>query len=68
MVEFGNEPVPYEPIDNPAVVHGVHDSGTHSYEDFQVTPDGLTLFSTSVRAAFRQFLKSVSLSRVMTCI
>jgi hypothetical protein len=41
--------VPYEPIDNPAVVHGVHDSGTHSYEDFQVTPDGrYALFSSVV--------------------
>ncbi len=49
VVEFGNEPVPYEPIDNPAVVHGVHDSGTHSYEDFQVTPDGrYALFSSVV--------------------
>jgi hypothetical protein len=27
-------------IDNPAIVHGVQQSGTHSYGDFQVSPDG----------------------------
>ena len=49
VVEFGSEVVPYEPIDNPAVVHGVKASGTHSYEDFQVTPDGrYALFSSVV--------------------
>lgn len=49
LVEFGAEEVPYEPIDNPAVVHGVRDSATHSYEDFQVTPDGrYALFSSVV--------------------
>ena len=47
VVEFGSEVVPYEPIDNPAVVHGVRDSGAHSYEDFQATPDGrYALFSS----------------------
>ena len=30
----------YAPIDNPAVVHGVHQSGTHDWSDFQVTPSG----------------------------
>ena len=35
------------PVDNPAVVHGVHESATHSYEDFQVSPDGrYALFSS----------------------
>ena len=53
MVEFGFEAVPYEPIDNPAVVHGVHDSGTHSYEDFQVTPDGRYALFSSVLLADR---------------
>lgn len=49
IVEFGIEPVPYEPIDNPAVAHGVRDSGTHSYEDFQISPDGrYALFSSVV--------------------
>jgi hypothetical protein len=49
VVEFGYELVPYEPIDNPAVVHGVRASGTHSYEDFQVSPDGrYALFSSVV--------------------
>jgi hypothetical protein len=38
--EFGFEPVPYTPIDNPAIVHGVKQSGVHSYGDFQITPDG----------------------------
>ncbi len=33
-------PPPYAPIDNPAVVHGVRQAGTHDYGDFQVTPSG----------------------------
>ena len=40
IVEFSFEPGSYRPIDNPAVVHGVHQSGTHNYRDFQVTPSG----------------------------
>ncbi|HEY1285744.1 MAG TPA: hypothetical protein VGF04_06615 [Solirubrobacterales bacterium] len=48
VVEFGIEPVPYEPIDNPAVIHGVKGSGTHSYADFQVTPDGRYAVFSSV--------------------
>jgi hypothetical protein len=40
ITEFGFEQVPYTPIDNPAIVHGVNTSGAHSYGDFQVTPDG----------------------------
>jgi sugar lactone lactonase YvrE len=40
ITEFGYEQVPYTPIDNPAIVHGVNQSGTHSYGDFQVTPNG----------------------------
>ena len=37
-------------VDNPAVVHGVLDSGTHSYEDFQVTPDGRYALFSSVES------------------
>jgi hypothetical protein len=33
-------PPPYDPIDNPAIEHALHQSGVHSYGDFQVTPDG----------------------------
>lgn len=40
IVEFGYEVLPYTPIDNPAIVHGVRDAGTHRTSDFQVTPDG----------------------------
>jgi hypothetical protein len=40
ILEFGLRPTPYEPINSPAVLHGVHRSAVHSYEDFQVTPDG----------------------------
>jgi Fibronectin type III domain len=41
-------PAPYVPIDNPAVVHGVHQAGIHSYGDFQVTPSGrYAVFSTA---------------------
>jgi sugar lactone lactonase YvrE len=40
VTEFGYEQVPYAPVDNPAIVHGVNRSGTHSYGDFQITPNG----------------------------
>jgi hypothetical protein len=47
VVKFGVEPVPYVPIDHPAVVHGLEQAGVHSYGDFQVTPDGrYALFSS----------------------
>jgi sugar lactone lactonase YvrE len=40
--------VPYHPIDNAAITHGVFDSGTHHWGDFQVTPDGrFAAFPTS---------------------
>ena len=40
---------PYDPIDSAAVEHGVHRSGVHAYEDFQVTPDGrFALFNSPV--------------------
>ena len=49
VVKFGYEVVPYEPIDNPAVIHGVSDAAVHSFGDFQVTPDGrYALFSSPV--------------------
>ena len=34
----GTKSIPYEPIDNPAVVHGVDQAAVHDYEDFQVSP------------------------------
>ena len=40
VTRFGYKVVPYEPIDNPAVKHGVNQAAVHHYEDFQVTPDG----------------------------
>jgi hypothetical protein len=40
LVEFGVQPTPYKPIDNPAVVHGVNSSAVHGFGDFQVSPDG----------------------------
>ena len=48
VVEFGLEDVPYRPIDNPAVVHGLNRSGVQSNEDFQVTPDGRYAVFSSV--------------------
>ena len=30
----------YDPIDSPAVENALHQSGVHTYGDFQVTPDG----------------------------
>ncbi len=46
---YGPVTPPYDPIENVAVEHGVFQSGTHSYEDFQVTPDGrYSLFSSPV--------------------
>jgi hypothetical protein len=48
-VEFELVVSPYEPIQSPAVLHGVHQRDVHSYEDFQVTPDGrFAVFSTPV--------------------
>ena len=38
--EFGYFVPPYFPIDNPAILNAVRQAGTHSYSDFQVTPDG----------------------------
>ena len=47
-------PAPYVPIDNPAVVHGVRQAGTHRYGDFQVTPSGrYAVFSTAQQATGR---------------
>ena len=40
IVEFGRETFPYQPIDNPAVLHATSQAETHNYGDFQVTPDG----------------------------
>jgi hypothetical protein len=49
IVEFGTATAPFQPIDNPAAVHAVEQSGVHSYEDFQLTPDGrYALFGSSV--------------------
>ncbi len=31
---------PYKPVDSVAVDHGLHQAGVHSFEDFQVSPDG----------------------------
>jgi hypothetical protein len=47
--KFGYEVIPYEPIDNPVVVHGVRDAAVQRFGDFQVTPDGhFALFSSPV--------------------
>jgi hypothetical protein len=47
--EWGYELPNYEPIDNPAIVSGVHHPEVHSWGDFQVTPDGAyAAFSTVV--------------------
>jgi hypothetical protein len=40
VTEFGYVIPPYHPIEQPAIVHGVAQAATHSYGDFQVTPDG----------------------------
>jgi hypothetical protein len=40
VVDFGYEPLPFVPIDNPAVRHGVDQAEANRYSDFQVTPDG----------------------------
>jgi hypothetical protein len=49
IVEFGYEPIPYQPIDTPAVLHAVRQAGVHDYSDFQVSTNGdFALFSTFV--------------------
>jgi hypothetical protein len=40
VVELGYAVPPYTPIDHPAVIHGVEQSETHRFGDFQITPDG----------------------------
>ena len=55
VVEPGSPPhfvasIDSGPVDNPAVVHGVLDSATHSYEDFQVSPDGQYALFSSVES------------------
>ena len=40
VAEIGYEPDPSKPIDNPAVLHAVHQAGVRHSEDFQVSPDG----------------------------
>jgi hypothetical protein len=40
VVEIGYESDPSKPIDNPAVLHAVHQSGVRHPEDFQVSSDG----------------------------
>jgi hypothetical protein len=37
--EWGYEQPSYEPIDHPAITHGIHQPETHTWGDFQVTPD-----------------------------
>jgi hypothetical protein len=47
--EFGSQPAPFNPIDNPALVNGVLRTGVFSYGDFQVTRDGrYAAFSSTV--------------------
>jgi hypothetical protein len=48
VLELGIEKVPYVPIDHPGVVHGVHQAGVRSFEDFQVTSNGKYAMFTSV--------------------
>jgi hypothetical protein len=40
VVHLGYEPVPYHEIAQPGVVHAKDQPEVHSYEDFQVTPNG----------------------------
>ncbi len=40
VIELGYEFEPYEPIDNPAIIHGVKQAGTYDSSDFQITEDG----------------------------
>ncbi len=47
VVDYVYAAPPYEPIDNPAVVHGVRNAGTRHSSDFQITPsDGFAAFPT----------------------
>jgi len=48
VTEFGYQSTPYEPIDNPAVVHGVRQAGNYDSSDFQVTPEGQSAAFASV--------------------
>jgi len=50
VIEFDAVITPYEPIDNPAIVHAVKQTGTHDSADFQITPDGKYAAFASVMA------------------
>jgi DNA-binding beta-propeller fold protein YncE len=46
--EFGYEPIPFTPVDYPAILHATRQAAKHVYGDFQVTPDGrYAIFSTT---------------------
>ena len=49
IAEFGYESAPYHPIDNVGVLHAIGQPETHSYADFQTTPDGrFAVFASAV--------------------
>ena len=49
ITKFGYEVIPYEPINNPAIKHGVNQAAVHHFEDFQVSNDGqFAVFSSPV--------------------
>jgi sugar lactone lactonase YvrE len=67
VVKFGYEEIPYEPIDHPAILHGLEQPDVHSFEDFQVTPDGrFALFASPVSLTGYQNDKHYELFRYDT--
>lgn len=49
IIEVGYEVHPEEPVDNPAIRHGVRAAGTRDWSDFQVTADGhFAVFPSSI--------------------
>jgi len=49
ILEFGLEPAPFHPIDNPAIINGVKDADIRRSSDFQVSQNGdFAVFASSL--------------------
>jgi sugar lactone lactonase YvrE len=49
VVDFGFEEIPYRPIDQIGVTHGISQAETHNFADFQVSSDGRYALFTSIQ-------------------
>jgi hypothetical protein len=76
VAEFGYVPASYSPIDHPAIVHAIEQSGTHDWSDFQVSPTGefaafttaLPLESAYDNGGFMEVYRYHSSSQELDCV